>query len=196
MSKKRSKPDALRMEAEAQAASTPLAESALPIKELLHELSVHQIELEMQSDELRRAQIIIEEFRDRYVDIYDFASTGYLTLNREALIVEMNLTGAGMLGVERNNMLICRFQLFVAAEDRDRWHRYFISVLQHAGRQSCELVLQRGDGSRLHTQLDCLHTEVGGISLVRMALSNIAARNRMEAEQALPHQTLQETRTS
>ncbi|MDO8465209.1 MAG: ATP-binding protein [Gallionella sp.] len=192
MSKKRSKLDALRMEAEAQVAGMPLAESALPAKKLLHELSVHQIELEMQNDELRRAQVFIEESRDRYMDLYDFAPTGYLTLNREALIIEMNFTGAGMLGVERKSMPICRFPQFVAAEDCDRWHRHFISVLQHAGRQSCELVFQRGDGSRLHAQLDCLHMEVGGTFSVRIALSDITARKQAEAERALLYQTLQE----
>jgi PAS domain-containing protein len=111
----------LRASTESRLGYLPLAEpTASPDVDLLHELQVHQIELEMQNEELRRAQAAIEESRDRYVDFYDFAPVGYLTLSREALISEINLTGATLLGKERRKLLHHRFADFVAPEDRVR----------------------------------------------------------------------------
>jgi PAS domain-containing protein len=76
----------------------------------LHELQVHQIELEMQNEELRRAQLTTEESRDRYADLYEFAPIGYFTLTRTGMVFEVNLTGAEMLGVERKNCSSAVFQ--------------------------------------------------------------------------------------
>ena len=134
----------LREEAEAELARVPQTRApARSIEELLHELQVHQIELEMQNEELRRAQLALEESRDRYVDLYEFAPVGYLTLTGEGVISEVNLTGAKLLGRERKEMLQRRFARFVTAEYSDRFHRLFMSVKQHDERQTCELVLQR-----------------------------------------------------
>ena len=69
---------------------------------ILHELQVHQIELEMQNEQLRASQQELEQARERYVDFYDFAPVGYLTLNDRGMISEINLTGAAMIGVERH----------------------------------------------------------------------------------------------
>ena len=80
----------------------------------MHELQVHQIELEMQNEELRRAQETIAESRDRYADLYDFAPVGYFTLDPQGLILEVNLTGARLLGAPRDSLLRKPFILFVA----------------------------------------------------------------------------------
>src|SRR3989338_4480824 len=105
MSRKPNKPGSLRAEAEARLARAPPADGTQrPAKELLHELQVHQIELEMQNDTLRQTQLDLEESRDRYMDLYDFAPIGYLTLTRGGLIREVNLTGALLLGMERNKL--------------------------------------------------------------------------------------------
>ena len=100
MRKKTAKQDTLGMNAEQQlvrhaGAVLPSARSA---EELLHELQVQQIELEMQNEALRKAQNALEKSRDRYLDLYEFAPIGYLTLTRDALIAEINLTGAALLG--------------------------------------------------------------------------------------------------
>jgi diguanylate cyclase (GGDEF)-like protein/PAS domain S-box-containing protein len=150
---------------------------------VLHELEVHQIELEMQNEELRRAQVNLEESRDRYVDLYEFAPVGYLTLTSEGLISTVNLPGAALLGEERRKMLRRRFDRFVTPEDRDRYHRLFVSLMQHDGQQACELALRRGDGSTFHAQLDCVRVAAGNEPpMARITLTDVTARRRAEAE--------------
>jgi PAS domain S-box-containing protein len=95
----------------------------------------------------------MEESRDRYVDLYDFAPIGYLTLNREGMISEINLTASDMLGIVRKKLLARRFSQFVVASDRDRWYRHFSSVLKHDQRQHCELEFLRADGSQFSAKV-------------------------------------------
>jgi len=169
-------------EAEAQLAKvTPPKVPGRSDKELLHELQVYQIELEMQNEELRRMQVALEESRDRYADLYELAPVGYLTLNDTGLIAEINLTGTALLGEERQRLVQRRFAGFVAADDNDRWHRFFLSVLQHDDRQSCELDMQRGDGRSFSALLDCIRTEkVGEARRVRIILNDITKRKQAE----------------
>ena len=84
----------------------------------IHELEVHQIELEMQGEELRQSQTELLKSRDAYLDLYDFAPVGYFTLGRGTIISSVNLTGATMLGVERPRLLKQPFSDFVAAQSR------------------------------------------------------------------------------
>ena len=96
----------LRAAAEEQLASSPGASGAIgeeSPEQLIHELRVHQVELQLQNDELRRAQLALEDSRGKYIDLYDFAPVGYFTFTREALIAEANLTGAALLGVVRHD---------------------------------------------------------------------------------------------
>jgi PAS domain S-box-containing protein len=140
---------------------------------------VYQVELGMQNEALRQAQVELEESRDRYVDLYDFAPVGYLTLTREALITEINLTGATLLGMERSQLMHHRFAHWVAAKDSERWDRFFVSVLQDDERQSCELVLKRGNGSIFHAHLDCLHIKVGNDgNSVRISFTDVSERKQ------------------
>ena len=99
-------------------------------EEVIHELQVHQIELEMQNEELRKAQLALEESRQRYADLYDFAPVGYFTFTPEALIKEVNLTGATLLGMARQKLINRRFRWFIAPSDFDLWDHHFLSVLQ------------------------------------------------------------------
>lgn len=170
----------LRAEAEARLAKAP--PKGVPSrsdKELLHELQVHQTELDMQNEELRRMQLTLEESRDRYVDLYELALFGYLALTKTGLIAEINLTGAVLLGEERQRLVQRNFTSFVAAADSDRWHRFFLGVLQRDDRQSCELDMQRGDGSSFSAQLDCIRTgKVGEAQSVRIILTDITERKQ------------------
>lgn len=216
MSDKPDKPDepnALRNAAEATINREPLAlvnpqSGEVLLHKLLHELQVHQVELNMQNDELRKAQIAMEESRDRYVDLYDFAPIGYFTLTRDGMISELNLTAGDMLGVVRKKLLARRFSQFVADEDRDRWYAHFTSVLKHDQRQRCELVFQREDGSRFNAQLDSqnkgtysgareldesspINKENSGERSVRIALTDITSLKQAEAEMRIAAITFQ-----
>ncbi len=194
MSKKPNGPDQLRTKAEMQLVRAPEEDGApRPAEELLHELHVYQVELEMQNEELRQAQVELEKSRDRYVDLYDFAPVGYLTLTRDAMIAEVNLTGAALLGIERKKLLQRRFAHLVAAEDNDRWNRFFVSVLQHDERESCELVLKRGNDSVFYAHIDCLHMKsASGGNSVRIAFTDISERKQIEEEQKLLDQRLRD----
>ncbi|MDD5390270.1 MAG: PAS domain-containing protein [Gallionellaceae bacterium] len=146
----------LREAAEARLAGVGSTEADRPVAELLHELQVHQIELEMQNESLRQAQVELETSRDRYVDLYEFAPVGYLTLTREGLIAETNLTVAALLGEVRKQLPQRRFEHYVTPEDRERWRRLFISAMSNEARRHCELALLRDDGTRFQAHLDCL----------------------------------------
>lgn len=151
-------------------------------EELLHELQVHQIELEMQNDELRRAHMIIEESRDRYLDLYDFAPIGYFTLNREGEILEINLTCASILGKERNKLINQRFVSWVKSEHKDHWYQHFLRTRQSGGKHSCELQLLRSDGSFLYAKLTSIQTKAANGALVRVILTDITEQIQMERE--------------
>jgi diguanylate cyclase (GGDEF)-like protein/PAS domain S-box-containing protein len=150
-------------------------------EDLLHELQVHQFELEAQIEELRQSHIYLEKSRDQYIDFYDYAPVGYLTLNDQGMISEINLTGAALFGVARSKLLKQRLAHFVASEDRDRLHRHFQAVLNHDEKQNCEMLFKRGDGSSFYAQLDCLKiTKVGGKAEVRIVLTDITDRKRKD----------------
>ncbi len=169
----------LRAEAELRLADRTTSEAVKDTRsesELMHELQVHQIELEMQNEELRRAQQIIEESRDRYVDLYDFAPVGYLTLNRSAIIVEANLVGAELFGLPRKHLLNRSFSSLVSQPDRENWTRRFMNAMNQGEKMRSEMALIRADGSLFHAQLDCLHLDHGDNPAARIVLTDITER--------------------
>ena len=183
---KESSRNQLRAEAEKKVARS--ADKSAPLKKqvldkLVHELQVHQVELEMQNEELRGAQEQIAKSRNDYADLYDFSPVGYLTFNGDALITGVNLTGAALLGLERQKLLKRRFRQFVAPADAGLWDRHFVSVLQQGEKQSCDLLLKRKDGSTLYARLDSIRVETdSGTSLVRTAMSDITVQRKAEEE--------------
>ncbi|MCX7184981.1 MAG: EAL domain-containing protein [Nitrosospira sp.] len=155
--------------------------SSRPIEELLHELQVKQIKLEMQNETLRQSKIALEKFHDRYVDFYEFAPVGYLTLTSDGLISEINFTSAQLLGVEREKSLHKHFTSFVIAEDQERWTRHFLSTKTHDEQSNVELALHRGDGTVFYAQLHCMHQRIDvGNSVIRIVLSDITERKLVE----------------
>jgi diguanylate cyclase (GGDEF)-like protein/PAS domain S-box-containing protein len=172
----------LRTAAEAQLAATPSETPVGPVAELLHELRVHQIELEMQNEALRQSQHALEASRDRYLDLYEFAPVGYLTLSAEGVIESINLTGVTLLGRERKALLRFGFSVCVAPEERERWMQHFLSVREQAAPSRVELTLLRGDGTVFQAKLDCVPQKEGaGGTTLRVTLSDISERKAAEA---------------
>ncbi|MBI5685871.1 MAG: PAS domain-containing protein [Verrucomicrobia bacterium] len=137
------------------ARSKPAARSGT-IEEIIYELDVHQIELEMQRDELRRSNLQLEEVLDKYRNLYDFAPIGYFTLNRAAVITEANLTGASLLRVPLLQLLNHGFPQFIAPEDMERWDRTMVAAFKHEEKQSCEVMIRLKDGGGFPARLECV----------------------------------------
>lgn len=131
----------------------------------------------------RQGQIDLEVSRDRYMDLYDFAPVGYLTLSAEGLIEQINLTGADLLRGRREQFAGHRFSAFVRPADVEDWHHHFVLALHHSGRQRLELRLVRADNSSFHAQLDCMRVmDDRAAPLVRIAVIDISERKEVEAE--------------
>jgi len=153
-------------------------------EELLHELQVHQIELEMQNEELRKAQLTLEESRQRYVELYNFSPVGYFTFTQEALIKEVNLTGATLLGVARQKLINVRFRRMVASKDQDQWDQHFLSVLRKEAKQTCDLMIKRQDGSTFSAGLESIRKEVSrGVFEVHTTITDVTERKQTQREQ-------------
>ena len=112
---------------------------------MLHELQVHQIELEMQNEELQRARAAAEEASAKYGDLFDFAPIGYFLWDAKGTILEVNLAGAALLGLDRNAVVQKRFRQFVAMENRSRFADFCNRVMTTDAKQLCEVELLRGD---------------------------------------------------
>jgi diguanylate cyclase (GGDEF)-like protein/PAS domain S-box-containing protein len=186
MMKKKPKPlSTMRQEAEEklqQQTERLKRNSVLDMRDLAHELGTHQIELEMQNEELRRAQEELEASRSRYANLYDFAPTGYLTFDKDGLIREVNLTGAGLLGEDRRRLINKPFSVFVFKDDLDTFRAHLGETLKRETRQIGEIRIRRKDGSVLPVQLQSVAAEDhgGNSTYCRTAAIDITERKQME----------------
>jgi len=136
----------------------------------------------MQNEELRRAQVALEEARDRYLDLYDFAPVGYLTLSRAGRIREANLTAAGLLNVDRKALVGRAFVTFVGMP-AETWLATFSRILRSAEPQSCDVLMLREDGSVFDGHLACQRRSTEeDAAAVRVVLTDVTHLKRAEAE--------------
>ncbi|HSG23076.1 MAG TPA: PAS domain S-box protein, partial [Azonexus sp.] len=142
-SRARPNPDTIRSRAEARWLQAPPEDalSAWDNAQLLHELQVHQIELEMHNEALRQAYKEADALRDRYADIYDFAPISYFTLNRDGVIIDLNLSGAILLGIKGSQKGRHRFAAFVSPETVGTFNHFVEEVLAATQNTTCEVVL-------------------------------------------------------
>ncbi|MEF8766985.1 MAG: EAL domain-containing protein [Candidatus Accumulibacter phosphatis] len=151
------------------------------MEELVHTLQVQRVELEIQNDELRRTQLALEESRDRYLDLYEFAPVAYLTLASSGQIAETNLTTAALLGVERQQLLGQHFTGLVASDDRERWQRLFRGLTRTDAAQNAELALMRGNGTVFHALVNCRRVATEQRDpVVRLTLTDISEHQQIE----------------
>ena len=135
------------------------AEESANALALVHELQVHQIELEMQNEELKRARLEAEEASAKYSDLYDFAPIGLFTLDEQGQILESNLAGATFLGVERRNLSKKSFQRFVTPKDRPTFDDFCKKAFETSVKQTCELLLLKKDGPPFYVRIEGTITE-------------------------------------
>jgi PAS domain S-box-containing protein len=152
-------------------------------KDLIHELQVHQIELEMQNDELRRIQNELEKSRDKYTNLYDFSPVGYFTISEKGIISEVNLTGAVMLGTERKKIIGKPFTGFIKREDQDIFYKHRQSILDKESCHTCELRLVKKDGMDFYAGLTCaIAKEIESPKQIRVAVNDITEHKAAEED--------------
>ena len=180
----------LRQRAEALATSLesqekPIGLSPEETRRMLHELRVHQIELEIQNEELRRFQIELETAQARYFDLYDLAPVGYYTLSEQGLIFEANLTAATMLGVGRGALLNQPISRFILKEDQDIYYLMRKRAFETGTRQMCELRMAKAEGAPFWTLSEAtLASGANGTPVIRVVMSDLTERKRAENERA------------
>jgi PAS domain S-box-containing protein len=190
---------ALRRQAEAAArenATPPENSEALSPEEtrqILHDLRVHQIELEMQNEDLRRTQLELSAAQARYFDLYDLAPVGYCTVSESGLILEANLTAATLLGVTRSALIKQPLTRFILKEDQDLYYLHRKQLFKTGKPLACELRMVKRDGVSFWARLEATAAQApstpatglttDGALHQRTVLSDISERKR--AEEAL-----------
>ena len=156
--------------------------SAEEARKMVHELRVHQIELEMQNEELRRAQLELDASRARYFDLYDLAPVGYCTLSDTGLILEANLTAATLLGLARSALVKRPISQFTVKADQDVYYLHLKALRASGEPQSCELRMVKHDGTEFWARLTATDAQdADGIPKHRLVLSDITDRKLMAA---------------
>ena len=150
-------------------------------QQLLHELHVHQIELEMQNEELQRTQVELDAARARYFDLYDLAPVGYFTLSEQSRIMEANLSAATLLGVARGALVKRPIFRFILKADQDIFYLH-CKLLHETGKpQTCELRMVKNDGTQFWAHLAAIAVQdADGVPLLRVVLSDITERKQAE----------------
>jgi len=152
-------------------------------QQILHDLQVHQIELEMQNDEMRKVQLELEASRARYFDLYDLAPTGYMTVSTSGSILEANLAVSTLLGVVRNVLVFKRLYSFVVKQDLDAYYLQRKRLLESGAPQSCDVRMTKSDGSLIWVNLQAtVVQQADGMTVLRMMLNDITERKQSEAK--------------
>ena len=181
-------PAELRSRAEARArqdaardSADLLTLSADECRQALHELRVHQIELEMQNEELRRAQLELDASRARYFDLYDLAPVGYCTISDKGLVLEANLTIADLLNIGRAAVVGQPLTRFLHREDQDTYYRHLRRLLETGAPQALELRMVRDGSPPFWAQLTTRAAyQPDGASVYRVVVGDISERKQAE----------------
>lgn len=154
-------------------------------RRLIHELQVHQIELEMQNDELLRYQDEIVESRnkyselyEKYANLYDFAPVGYLTIKKKGIIEHANITSASLLGLDRRSLIGKPLTHFISKNDQDIFYLHHKQAVKKKGNHICEIKMKRYDHAPFFAQLEskAVRDKADDIVTVRMAITDITDR--------------------
>ena len=133
--------------------------SETEILKLIHELEVHQIELEMQNEELLLAKVHAEEASEKYAELYDFAPSGYFTLSNDGKIIELNLTASQMLRKERSRLINSQFGFFVSDDTRPVFNLFLEKVFKNSAKECCEISILTHDNKKTSAYLTGISVE-------------------------------------
>jgi two-component system CheB/CheR fusion protein len=179
----------LRKKAEAHAQRRPAARATRGEAQLLHELEVHQIELEVQNEELRASQVAAEAGLERYTLLFDFAPNGYVILTPQGAIREINHAGAALLGVARSHLTGRMFEAYLATPERDAFRALLFTTLAGDTTETAEIQLTARGRGALTVQLTA-RTLTRDRLMVLVSFEDVTERRAREhalerAEQAL-----------
>mgnify|MGYP000220374555 CR=1 FL=1 len=154
------------------------------VRKLALELQVHQIELEMQNEELRNAHIELNKSQDEYINLYDFAPVGYLTISEKGLILRANLKFASMLCMERGSLIKKPLSRFLTRESSDKYYIFFRRALEAKEHETCEVEMIKRDGTAFYAQLECGIEQEEDVNLkqCRITISDITKRKKAEVK--------------
>ncbi len=171
----------LHREAESRLAGKREPPSVVPVEDaprLVHELQVHQIELEMQNEELRKSQDAIAALLEKYLNLYDFAPVGYFTLDASGVIRQANLTGASFLAVPRGEIMDKRLAAFLEPESRPALAAFLAEIMAGVRTPLCEVRVTRADRAEVFVQMRGAAFELE--AQCRIAMVDVTERNRAE----------------
>ena len=154
------------------------ADPTLPA--MLQELQIHQIELELQNDELRATQQHLTEIQKRYFDLYNFAPVGYFTFDKQGVVVNVNLTGAQMLNREKRFLINRPFLTYLSQACRTIFFQHLDDVLTRESKERCELTLQRKGDTPIYVQVDSIPQSFEGYWFCHSTLTDITDRKQVE----------------
>ena len=157
--------------------------ASVDMQKLVHELRVHQIELEMQNDELRRIQQELEASRDMYFDLYDLAPAGYLTINEKGIILKANLSAGELLGRERSHLVGRPLTRFIHREDQDIYYLCHRQLLARRVPQKCEIRMLRKNGVSFWVRIDIVATQsIDDATGLRAIIIDISQRKQSDED--------------
>jgi PAS domain S-box-containing protein len=159
---------------------------------LVHELEVHQIELEMQNNELCRVHGELEVQLNTYAELYDFAPVGYFTFDAGGLILRVNHAGAQQLGMERRTLLHKPFSEFIADQpDRQVFLNHLAIVLQQKSTHKCAIRITRNDGAQIHCQLQSIVLDATKTGLILTSIIDVTIRKQFEENLLTEHDRME-----
>lgn len=151
------------------------------LQKMLYSLQVHQIELQMQNEQLRTTQEQLDEASSRYFDLYDLAPVGYCTVNDKGHILEANLMAARLVGWNRNKLITQAITRFISKTDQDVYYMHRNLLIELAEPQTCELRMLNSNGVEFWAQLSTsIEQDIEGLPLIRMVMSDISERKNSE----------------
>ncbi|MDP2853280.1 MAG: HD domain-containing protein [Smithellaceae bacterium] len=181
--RKRAESEKALQEKAAGRAENVAALSSDEVRQMLHELRVHQIELEMQNEELCRTQKKLEASRAQYFDLYDLAPVGYFTVSEQGLILQANLTAATLLGVARGALVNHLLTRFILKEDQAIYYGQRKLLLETGAPQVCELRLVKKDAATCWVRIDTTTAQdIDGAPICRATIIDITERKQAEEQ--------------